>query len=482
MSAPLLLILVVAIAFLATHVAYEWLARRLLIVSGAEYLILGVLLGPMVSGLFPETTDDAFTPVLVLGIGWIGLTLGMSFRLQQLVRIPGVKYRLALVQSLLTLVAVAAAVTYAVEYSFQVERSVALIAGVALGAIAVASTPAGLDVALGQERTRIPVVRQIEVALGMDGLVSVLAFGLLLAWSHHSVPLVVRALTTTEWVVVTMGIGVVGGTLFHLFLGEEREPDRLFIAVAGAVVLVSGTAWYLELSTTLSALVMGIILANTTRNPKPIRDVLAGAERPFYYALLLIAGATWQPDASIVWWLVIAHYFVLRTMSKLWGAAIVTWINRAQEGVGLDWGRALVGQGRLTIALALDYATRQELPFGDLVFTCAAASVLFTEFFAARFVRSAVGPLLLPIQRLSATADTVVETMTNLPPRFFGDHPDAPGNTLPGQTPPGTTPPGSTTPPVVASPGSTSPGTTPPAHTPPGNSPPGRKNPKDSGH
>jgi len=331
------------------------------------------------------------------------------------------------VQSLFTFVAVSAGVSYAIEYSFQVERSVAILAGVALGAIAVASTPAGLDVAFGQSRTTAPVVRQIEVALGMDGLVSVLAFGLLLAWAHESQPMLVRSLTTTEWVVITIGIGVVGGALFHLFLGEEREPDRLFISVAGAVVLVSGTAWYLELSPTLAAMIMGMILANTTRNPTPIRKVLAAAERPFYYTLLLLAGATWQPDASIVWWLILAHYFVLRTLSKLWGSAIVTWWNRAQAGVGLDWGRALIGQGRLTIALALDYGRRSELPFGDLVFTCAAVSVLFTEFFAARFVRSAVGPLLLPIERLSETADTVVESVSShLPGRMFdpGAHTD----------------------------------------------------------
>jgi hypothetical protein len=53
----------------------------------------------------------------------------------------------------------------------------------------------------------------------------------------------------------------------------------------------------------------------------------------------------------------------------------------------------MIGQGRLTIALALDYSRRGDLPFGDMVFTCAAISVLFTEFYAARFVRRAVRPI-----------------------------------------------------------------------------------------
>ena len=40
MSAGLILVLAVAVAYLAAHVAFDWLAKRLLLVSGAEYLIL----------------------------------------------------------------------------------------------------------------------------------------------------------------------------------------------------------------------------------------------------------------------------------------------------------------------------------------------------------------------------------------------------------------------------------------------------------
>ncbi len=253
--------------------------------------------------------------------------------------------------------------------------------------------------------------RSIEVAHGMDALVSILAFGLLIAATHEAVPLMTRSLTTTEWVVVTLGIGVVGGALFHLFLGAERSIDRLFISLGGAVILTSGAASYLELSPTLAAFAMGVVLANTLRQPAPVNEVLRTGERPLYYVLLLLAGASWAPDANVVWWLVIMHYVVLRTIAKLWGTGIVTWINRAQGDVGLDWGRALMGQGRLTIALALDYS-RRGMPYGDVIFTCAAVSVLFTEFFAARFVRSAAAPLLAPLEQLSLTTEAVMDSVT----------------------------------------------------------------------
>jgi Kef-type K+ transport system membrane component KefB len=427
MTTPLLLILVAAMAFLATHVAYEWLARRLLIVSGAEYLVLGVLLGPQVTGLFTVAAIDASLPVVVLGIGWMGITSGMPLRLTQLVRIPAVAYRLSLVESVVTFLLVGAGAASAFAYGFQLDRASALVPAVALGAIAVASTPAGLDVAFGGRRRAVPVLQQIEVAHGMDGLLSVLAYGALVAYLHDAAPLLVRPLTMTEWIVVTLGIGTLGGMLFHLFLGDEDSPDRLVIALGGAVILTSGAAWYLQLSPALAALALGVVLANSLRRPGAVTEVLRAGERPLYYMLLLIAGVSWRPEGNIVWWLVIGHYVILRTLAKLWGTGLVTWLNRAHDRVGLDWGRALIGQGRLTIALALDYS-RRDLPHGDVVFTCAAVSVLFTEFFAARFVRSATEPLMLPLQQLTATteavAGSVTETMTHALPGFLrGERP-----------------------------------------------------------
>ena len=422
MTTPLLLILVAAMAFLATHVAYEWLAKRLLIVSGAEYLVLGVLLGPQATGLFTPAATEAFEPIVVLGIGWMGIVAAMSLRLPRLVRIPAVAYRLSLVESLLTFSLVGAGAMSALRYGFQLTMTEALAPAVCLGAIAVASTPAGLDVAFGGARRRAPVLQQIEVAYGMDGLVSILAFGLLMAYAHGATPLLTRALTTTEWAVITLGIGVIGGTLFHLFLGNEDSPDRLVIALGGAVILTSGAAAYLSLSPALATFVMGVVLVNSLRKPRPVEEVLRSGERPLYYVLLLVAGASWTPDANIVWWLVIGHYVLLRTLAKLWGTGVVTWINGASASVGLDWGRALIGQGRLTLALALDYS-RRDLPHGDLVFTCAACSVLFTEFFAARFVRSVAEPLLAPLEQLSVTTGVVVEsvteTMSHAIPGFF---------------------------------------------------------------
>ncbi|MGH7634695.1 MAG: hypothetical protein ACRENC_13255, partial [Gemmatimonadaceae bacterium] len=102
MSAPLILILAVAVAYLAAHVAFDWLAKRFMLVSGAEYLLLGILLGPHVSGILSAQTMSGFAPLITLALGWIGAIVGMQFYLPALVRIHARTYRLGFIEAILT--------------------------------------------------------------------------------------------------------------------------------------------------------------------------------------------------------------------------------------------------------------------------------------------------------------------------------------------------------------------------------------------
>ncbi len=418
MSASLALTLVVATAYLATHLLYEWLAKRLLIVSGAEYLVLGILLGPLVSGVIPIEAAESFGPIVVLGTGWIGLTVGMQFYLPQLVRITGVTFRLAVIESFVTFGAVTAAMWWALPALGLASDFWAIVPALALGAIAVASTPAGLDLVLRDRdrKAREPVVHQLETSLGVNAFVAIVASGVLLAWVHRAPTTAVIRPTPTEWAVITVGIGVLGGTLFHLFLGEERNVDRLIVALGGAVILASGAAAYLGVSPILATMVIGIVLVNTSRGRMELRTVLAAAERPFYYVLLLLAGLSWRPSSSSTVLAVLLLYVVTRTLSKVYATRISTVWNDAEPRLGRTWGQALIGQGRLTVALALDYARRPELPIGDVVFTAALASVLLTEFAAARLVRAVLAPIVEPLRDLAQRLPWVDDDSAPPPP------------------------------------------------------------------
>jgi Kef-type K+ transport system membrane component KefB len=203
-------------------------------------------------------------------------------------------------------------------------------------------------------------------------------------------PDLARSPTAVEWAVITAAIGVIGGTLFHLFLGEERDVDRLFISLAGAIVLMTGAAAYLQLSPLLSGLFLGCILANTSRNRAEIQQVLTKVERPLYFVLLLCGGAIWTPSSN-AWLVPVLMFLALRIIGKLGGARLAARFNGMLPVIGPNWGRALLGQGGLALAIAFGYLAQDNSVFPNIVFTAAVASVLLTDLVSARLVSAAVG-------------------------------------------------------------------------------------------
>jgi Kef-type K+ transport system membrane component KefB len=276
---------------------------------------------------------------------------------------------------------------------FDVPLLDALAPAASLGAIAVTTSASGIALAarrLARDRAaRTPLLRQLQVTGGMDAAVGVLAFGIVLCIVHVPPPGDIRPPTPTEWAVITIGIGVVGGILYHLFLGGERDPDRLFVALAAAITLASGTAAYARLSPLLPTMLIGAILANTARNRHEIGLVLHRVQHPLYLVLLIFAGAAWRVPGRL-WVLPIVAFILIRMLAKMWSARIATRLSGMSGALGRDWGLALIGQGSLAAAIALNYRIFDDSDLSNVVFTAALVSVLATDLLSARFVRAVV--------------------------------------------------------------------------------------------
>lgn len=390
MSSALVLILVVVGGYLAAHVASDWLGRRYLVVSGAEYLLLGILLGPQVSRVIGADVFGGFTPFLTLALGWVGVVVGAQFSLPELVRLPAAPYRIAFLEAFLTLAAVSGAMALVFTWVFGMEPAAALVPAVALGAVATASAPTGIGLVARRLGWRGPVVKQLQLTTAIDALVAIVAFSLLLTVNHAPPTGTVRPPTPTEWAVISVGIGCVGGTLFHLFLGNERKIDRLAIGLAGATILASGAAAYLRLSPLLPTMLIGAILVNTSGSREEIRRVLAMVERPLYFVLLIFAGAAWVPSTR-AWLLPVLVFLVVRTTAKVGGGYLGARLNDVLPALGWGWGRALLGQGGLAVAIGLNYLLQEGVPLSNLVFTAALVSVIVMDVASARFAESVVG-------------------------------------------------------------------------------------------
>jgi hypothetical protein len=371
-------IVVILVGYLAAHIASRWLAQKYNIVSGAEYLLLGILVGPQVSGMISTNTVGGFAPFLTLALGWIGVLVGAQFYLPDLVRISSRAYRIAFVEALFTFAVVGLAVLGIFMLLTGQPPGLLVLPAAVAGAIATAASPTGIALVTRRLGWSGPVVQQLRLNVAVEAFVAITALGILLSMDHAAPAGNIRPLTTTEWVAVSLAIGVVGGTLFHLFLGEEQKIDRLFIGLAGAVILASGAAAYLRLSPLMPAMLIGMILANTSRARDQLQQVLTKVERPLFFVLLIFAGAAWEPSPR-EWLIPVVVFLIARAAGRIGGAAFAAWANDALPVLGLGWGRALLGQGGLAIAIAISYQLHEGALFGNTIFTAAVVSVLLTD-------------------------------------------------------------------------------------------------------
>jgi len=198
MSSALILVLAVALAYLAARVAFDWLGRRLHIVSGAEYLLLGLLLGPHVTGILSPKLLQSFAPITALAVGWMGAIVGSRFLIADAVRIGSLVHRVAFLESIITLWVVFGLELYLLQWLFALPVDRAIGPALALGAFATMSANAGIELAARRHGEPGLLVTQLRVSAGMNAFVAISAFGILLAGNHPQNMVFGRPLTTTE--------------------------------------------------------------------------------------------------------------------------------------------------------------------------------------------------------------------------------------------------------------------------------------------
>ena len=386
MQTTLAALAVITVGYLFAYLIFDRLRDRFGYVGGAEYVVIGFLLGPRVTGLLDAGVVQDLTPIVSLALGWLGMLLGTYFRLPAMALIEGDFLRVAFAEAVATFLIALGALLAVFHLLAGTPWQEAVVLSGTLAAVATLSSPVAVDAVVDRLRvaSRVPAV--LQLAARVDALVAVVAFGLVLALYHQGdVAPGVRPPTATEWAVINIAVGVASGALFHLFLGPRGhlEEGRMFVALAGAIVVASGASYYLNLSPVFTTLVLGFVLVNSGGAHRDVTRLLLSTERPVYLALLLFAGAAWSPGAVEL--LFIAPLFVLiRLAARFLGGAIAGGHVAPPDMRAPGLGRGLLAQGGIGVALALNYGQVYSDFHPRLVLTATLLAVLLFEIVASR--------------------------------------------------------------------------------------------------
>lgn len=424
MSTTVLFVGVVVFAFVAGRVLERFTAKAFAL-AGVEYLLLGVVLGPVLGVLGREVMQalDLFVST-VLGV--LGFLVGLEIRQ---IRASMEQVLAGLGASAAVVLGVAAAVTglyqwldpsllgaepLVAEPLTATDGSLvslwitpeALWIGLTVGAAAGTCSRVLVETALSHFDVSAERAALLHTMTSSAQVLAVFAFGLAMAGSRATTTAGAMGLTIVEWATVTILSGGFTGLLFSVFLGREDDRMRVSVASVGVIVFAAGVGAALGVSPLFANLFAGLTLALTSTHAVRLQDTLRPLRFPTTVLVLLLAGATWVPVTG-AYWVLLPSYVVLRTVARLAFSRVAVSTFMGDDEAARGIGRALLGQGVLASAISLAFAQR----FPELaapVTSTILGGVLLTDLFAQRTLRR----YLADVGEIDALAVTAAATAT----------------------------------------------------------------------
>lgn len=345
-------ILLILGAILFLGFATDELGRRTRLPRVTLLLVFGMLIGPSAADILPEISYQWLPLITEVALLMVGFLLGEKLSMAKLNSNGRYVFAISVCESLGTAIIVSVGLLL-----------VGLPIGIAilLGAIAAASAPAATVDVIDQLQLRNKFVDTLEGIVAVDD-----AWGLLL----FSFALVIIGLANADGEsnhVLLSGLWEVGGSLLLGVLigapmayltGRIRSGSPTQIEALALVFICGGLAELLEVSFLLTAIVMGMTVANLAKHHDRPFHAIEGIERPFLILFFVLAGASL--NLSSLWGigLIGLVYISCRVTGKLVGCYLGGSAVHAPDNIKRWMGLALTPQAGVAMGMALIAAER----------------------------------------------------------------------------------------------------------------------------
>jgi hypothetical protein len=429
---PLVAVLIlIFVALLGSRVSFSTerisAGPRLLFRTGVHFLLIGMALGPAGLGLVSAEATGQLSPLLALGLGWVGFHFGLQWDRESLAHFPLSYHAAAFGQSLVTFGIFALGGGFLMRLlGFGGDTAVIVVLGGA--ATASVTAPAGIAMVSSNFLARGNIRDLLFFTASLDALVGIVALQVL--YSLHRPTGVTTHLgdfPDMALVGVALGLSLICAIVFIWLLRARPDGEELVLFLLGICAFASGAALQWGLSPLFVTVVMGAVVANFGPGRLRVFAVLQKWEKLVYLTFLLIAGALLRVPTAWVLAMGLA-YAGLRAFGKATaGAALAVAIPFGFE-VPKRFGLGLIPQGGISLAMAVSgVLVYPDLEIGGLnastaLFTVVVIGVVLSElagpFLTVRLLRRA-GEISPQVEEALAAGDdrrAEVEAIRHHPP------------------------------------------------------------------
>ena len=326
------------------------LARRARLPAVTGQILAGILMGPSILAVFSAEEVEGLHPITHFALGLIAVAVGNHLNLVRLRNAMKRLAFLALIEATLMPLAVFALLLTLTDWTL----------AALLAAMSVSTAPATVLAVVKETRSKGVFVKTLMAAVALNSIACICLFEVARILARQELD-PQTAFTAMSAVLAPLqqlaGSALLGGAVgLALVIVTRRvvRSDKLATASITAILLTSGLAGWLGLSSLLSCTFLGVALSNLTPTKNEIgHAVFADFESAIFAVFFTLAGMELDFGHAAAGGLLAALLFCTRILGKEVSSNIAMRLAGATEGVRRHLGLALVPQAGVAVGLLL---------------------------------------------------------------------------------------------------------------------------------
>lgn len=324
------------------------LTKKFKLPNVTGYIIAGILIGPYMLNIIPESVIHDMDFVTDVALAFIAFGVGKYLKLSTL------KENSSQVIIITLFEALTAAVIISLTMIFVFRLSVGF--SLLLGAIGSATAPASTIMTIRQYKAKGNFVNMILQVVALDDAVALIAFSICAAVAQAMgsneklnaalflIPVIMNA--------AAIILGIASGFILNKLINNKRTQDNKLILAVSMILVLAGFCASLDISPLLACMAMGTAYINISKN-KEIFKMINGFSPPILTLFFVLSGMKLNVPSLMSAGVIGIVYFIVRIIGKYLGAYMGAVASKASAETRNYFGMALVPQAGVSIGLAI---------------------------------------------------------------------------------------------------------------------------------
>ncbi len=363
----------------------QWLTRKLPIPKVVGYLLVGLLIGPEILNIIPESFIEKSHFVIDMSLSLIAVMIGATLKFSQIKKVGKQVLYITFFEGTLAFITVSTGFYLLSGYqNLSTEYSLAI--SILFGGLAAATAPAATISVIHELKAKGKFTTTLLGVVALDDAMALILFALAITISDtiigtgdfHLMTLI-NALKVITLSAVLGILGAVISTLIDRLFAHHKGMETISTLGLVFIIYSLSTSWGLE--AIFSTLVMGFVMTNTSKDFDLVEEEIDNHLEEIIFMLFFILSAMHLKfEMMYAMPLILAAYILLRIIGKISGAYVGARISSADSNVQHYLGLALFPQAGLAIGLTLSLQNDAVFePFAPLILSVIISTTIIHE-------------------------------------------------------------------------------------------------------